>query len=49
MKGLGKMKHKLTGVIFVDVIKALSIRKINRTGKISTRKKRVEKFLKKFG
>lgn len=42
------MAHKLTGLLLVDIVKALSLRKIKRTGPKATRKKRVRKFLKEF-
>lgn len=39
---------KLTGVEFVDVVKALHIRRIMRTGPKRTRQKRVRNFVKEF-
>lgn len=42
------MPQKLTGIVLVDVVKALVIRQIRRRGPKSTRRKRIYKFLKEF-
>ena len=41
-------KIKPTGLILVDVVKALAIHKIKRTGPKATRNKRVRKFVREF-